>query len=233
MAGQAKNKTVKKRFWTFILYPESAPADWRDQMILSGVQFAVSPLHDNDLDIDDMGVLQENEDGTPKYKKAHYHIILVWDGPTTYENAERFTKKLNGTIPLPLESIRGMYDYFTHKNNPEKAQYKIDEIGHFNGFAVSNLIALTREETRKNIHQIIGIILANEYTDYSQVYNHLVECEFYDCEYVLRTNTFFFQTYITSRRHLSSQNVVDTRRKPYKIGEQGEVVDLTCRTPFD
>ena len=66
---------VKKRYWAFVLYPESAPSDWRDIIQMTGLPFAVSPLHDKDL----------NADNT--IKKAHYHIILCYPGPTTYNNA--------------------------------------------------------------------------------------------------------------------------------------------------
>ena len=72
-------KNVKKRNWAFVLYPESAPKDWREQLAKSGIQCAVSPLHDKDLD----------PTGNPK--KPHYHVILVYGNPTTYNNVKGFT----------------------------------------------------------------------------------------------------------------------------------------------
>ena len=86
-------KNVKKRNWAFVLYPESAPADWLDQLKKSGVMGAVSPLHDKDV----------NATGEPK--KAHYHIILVYGSPTTFKNVESLTKRLNQPIPQPLEQV--------------------------------------------------------------------------------------------------------------------------------
>ena len=59
------SKNVKKRNWAFVLYPESAPADWKEQLQLSGLMGAISPLHDKDI----------NPTGGPK--KAHYHVVLV------------------------------------------------------------------------------------------------------------------------------------------------------------
>ena len=53
----AKNKKdVRARTWTFILYPESAPENWR--YILDGyhIPWVESPLHDKDV----------NPDGTVK-----------------------------------------------------------------------------------------------------------------------------------------------------------------------
>ena len=58
------NNAIKKRNWAFVLYIESAPSNWLDILIKSGLSFAVSPYHDKDI----------NPDG--EVKKAHYHIIL-------------------------------------------------------------------------------------------------------------------------------------------------------------
>ena len=76
-------KNIKKRNWAFVLYPESAPADWREQLQKTGLQCAISPLHDKDM----------NPDNTPK--KPHYHVILTYSGPTSYnvvkEQAKAYT----------------------------------------------------------------------------------------------------------------------------------------------
>lgn len=45
-------KNIKKRNWAFVLYPESAPADWREQLQKTGLQCAISPLHDKDMNPD-------------------------------------------------------------------------------------------------------------------------------------------------------------------------------------
>ncbi|MBQ2581159.1 MAG: replication protein, partial [Ruminococcus sp.] len=104
----SSKKSMKKRNWGCIIYPESAPADWFDILQQSGLSGAVSPLHDKDID----------PDGEPK--KAHYHVILTYPGPTTYNNVASFTHEtLNGSLPKPLESIRGYYRYFTHLDHPD------------------------------------------------------------------------------------------------------------------
>ena len=54
-----KKSIVKKRNWAFVLYPESAPEDWRERLQQTGLQCCVSPLHDKDV----------NDTGGPK--KAH------------------------------------------------------------------------------------------------------------------------------------------------------------------
>ncbi|WP_242515903.1 Rep family protein, partial [Listeria monocytogenes] len=39
----------KSRYFTFLLYPESIPSDWKMKLELIGVPMAISPLHDKDL----------------------------------------------------------------------------------------------------------------------------------------------------------------------------------------
>ena len=35
----------KERYWSFILYPESAPENWKEILQETGLQIAISPLH--------------------------------------------------------------------------------------------------------------------------------------------------------------------------------------------
>ena len=179
-----KKEERKKRFWTFVLYPESAPEDWREQIQLSGVLSAVSPLHDKD----------QNADFTPK--KPHWHVILVWPGPTTYNNVAQFTASLNGTIPQGLESVRGMYNYFTHKDNPEKAQYSAKDIYHINGFNLGSLVELSRNEVNELKRKVLGRIREMDILEYADLLDFLIDNELGDEYDVVVNNTFFFNSYI-------------------------------------
>ena len=119
---------VKKRNWCAVVYPESAPEDWKEILKLKGLTFAVSPLHDNDID------------PTGEKKKPHYHIIICFPGPTSDNVVNNIMKELNQPIAIPLESVKGYYRYFTHKDNPDKYQYNDKEIELFNGFDVTDVL---------------------------------------------------------------------------------------------
>ena len=182
-------ENIKKRNWTFVLYPESAPGDWREQLKLSGLMAAISPLHDKDLN------------PTGEAKKAHYHVLLVYSGPTTYNAVSKFTASLNATIPQALESVRGMYRYFSHKDNPEKYQYNEAEIVTVNGFNIADLVELTKSEVNELKMNILRLIRDVDITEYSALVDFLIDNEL-PAEYdVAINNTFFFHTYITSRRN--------------------------------
>lgn len=184
-------RNVKKRHWAFVLYPESAPGDWMERLKLTGLKCAISPLHDRDV----------NPTGEPK--KAHYHIIVSYDGPTTYKNVERLTKSLNQPIPQPLEQVKGYYRYLTHKDNPEKAQYFESDIVTLNGFNVLDFTELTRSEVGQITREIMTFIRDNnilEYTDLMEILQDGgpgLNAQFE----VARSSTLFFTAYLRSRRY--------------------------------
>ena len=139
-------QSFKKRNWAFVVYPESAPERWIEQLQLSGAQFAISPLHDKDL----------NATGEPK--KAHWHVIAVYGSPTTESNVKSLTERLNAPKPIPLEQVRGYYRYLTHKDNPEKAQYDENDIQTLNGFDIRDFVEMTKSEVNAKIRIIQKMI---------------------------------------------------------------------------
>lgn len=179
---------VKKRNWAFVLYPESAPEDWQERLQLTGLQCAISPLHDKDL----------NADNTPK--KAHYHVILVYGSPTTYNNVKSLTDALRQPIPQPLEQIRGYYRYLTHKDNPEKAQYDEHDVVTLNGFNISDYVEMSKSEVlvlKRQLQTLIRELDILEYSDFLDYIQDNGTTEEYD---VASSHTIFFNTYIKSRR---------------------------------
>ena len=193
---------IKKRYWTFVLYPESAPEDWRQQLQLSGLMCAISPVHDRDV----------NPDG--EVKKAHYHIILCYGNTTTYSNVKRLTDSLSQPIPQPLDQVRGMYRYFTHKDNPDKAQYSDDDIVSINGFDIRDFVDLTSSEVDNIKRSIQSLILELNITEYSVLMDYLLSYDNQDFYSVAASNTIFFNTYLSSRRNAfaASQQVTDISR---------------------
>lgn len=187
------SKNVKKRNWAFVLYPESAPSNWREQLEKAGLKCAISPLHDKDV----------YEDGEKKGlpKKAHYHVILCYDGPQTYNAVKTLTERLRQTVPQPLESVRGYYRYFTHDDHPDKYQYEKADIVSLNGFNYRDFVELTKTEVNKIIREIQGFILDNDIMEYSDLLDILRDGDDLDDWYdVAISHTLLLTAYLRSRR---------------------------------
>lgn len=195
---------VKKRNWGAVIYPESAPEDWQEILKLKGLTFAVSPLHDKDLN------------PTGEAKKPHYHIIMCFTGPTTDTTVNQIMKELNQPIAIPLESVRGYYRYFTHKDNPEKYQYDDTGIKLFNGFDVTDV--LNNFEVFQALKEIQMLINQHEILEYSDLMDFLMIEDRMELWNVACSHTLFLNTVITSKRHkLEKVEKEKEKAKPTRI----------------
>lgn len=194
MAEKKVKKRLKKRHWAFVAYPESLPGNWIEMLKQSGLKVAISPLHDRDT----------NPTGEPK--KPHYHVIVSYDGPTTFGNVESLTKRLNQPIPQPLEQVRGYYRYLTHEDNPEKVQYDKADIRTLNGFNILDFVEMTKSEVTKYIREIRRFICDNDITEYAALLDILDEGASIPPEWfeVAVTHTMLFTGYLRSRRYMAT-----------------------------
>ncbi len=204
-------KNIKKRYWAFVLYPESAPEDWRGQLQATGLPIAISPLHDRDLD------------PTGEPKKPHHHIILCFSGPTTYNSVKAITDGLNQPIPQALESVKGYYRYLTHKDNPDKVQYSEADIQHLNGFNILDFAELTRSEVFQMKRTILDIIRELHLTEYSDLIFHLEDSGLYGEMEVATNHTIFFDAVLRSCRHKITKR--ETTHITHVDPETGEILE--------
>lgn len=137
-------KTPEKRFRNFatVVYPESCPENWLDILNDFKVPCFVSPLHDSDL----------NPVGEPK--KPHYHVMILFDGVKTMEQAREVTSAIGGVGLEVVKSIRGYARYLCHLDNPEKARYLIDDVKSLFGSDYNDVIQCPSDK-----YQIISDIM--------------------------------------------------------------------------
>lgn len=149
-------KDERVRLWATVVYPESAPDNWltilRDLMI----PCYVSPLHDKDF----------NADKTPK--KAHYHVMLVFEGKKSRAQIEEIVKRFGGVGQENVKSKRGYARYLCHLDNPEKAQYSPDDVLSYGGLDYESDIG-TVINKYKVISEMIDFVSANNIFYYSDL----------------------------------------------------------------
>lgn len=183
-------KNIKGRCWAFVIYPESLPSNWVEIIRNTGLPMVLSPLHDKDLN------------PTGEEKKPHYHVICYYENPTTANNVyENVCRLLNATIPIKLESMRGMFRYHIHQDNPEKYQYDDRDREFFNGFDVSLVNDLTKTEELKLLKEILSFIRDNEIYEFVDLINYYLYIDSSELIDVCKRNSGIISLYITSSRN--------------------------------
>ena len=186
-------KERRSNKWAFLLYQESAPDDYLEILENMHIPFILSPWHDKDINKE-----------TGELKKAHRHGALYFESLKSYSQvSELLTEHLN--TPAHVEIVmspKGMYDYFTHAENPEKTLYDINDIESGCGFELDNF--LLSNSNNEFFTTVIDIIEEHNFTEF----NHLVRYARTESPQFLNLimdKTYFFAKYLDSRRHSSQQ----------------------------
>lgn len=154
---QRRNIMEKRtRNWATVVYPESAPDNWKIFLEEQHVPALISPLHDRDI----------NADGT--LKKEHYHIMLLFDGVKTREQAAEVFHIIGGVGAEPVKSARAYARYLTHMDNPEKAQYDSNEVITYSG-ANYNILTSLAADKYSAIGEMIDYCMENSIVSYAEL----------------------------------------------------------------
>lgn len=165
----------KSRYFTFLIYPESADSDWISKVEQLGQPVAISPLHDKDL--------SENSDVTgDKYKKAHYHCIYIANNPVTAGSVRNKLKRVLNpeavTLVQPIIStVSDVYLYLTHESKTaiEKGKHKYDkkDIIHLNNFDVERYITLDAEALAEARQVVVKLVRQFKFQNLVELYDYL------------------------------------------------------------
>lgn len=190
MAAEKTRGHDRTRIWAAVVYPESAPENWRDILDDYHIEWAESPLHEFDVN------------PTGELKKAHWHIVLAFDGPKSYEQVVEILAPLNGPIPQRCHSLKGAVRYFAHLDNPEKYQYSVSDIVAHGGFDVAAALAPSSSERYAIITEMIQYVKAEGVTEYQDLMDYAL-AEHSDTWFPLLCDscTVVMQQYIKSQRH--------------------------------
>lgn len=144
----------RTRNFATVVYPESAPDDWFDTLVDFKVPAFVSPLHDQDI----------NPGG--EIKKAHYHVMIMFEGVKTQEQAQELFNQIGGVGCETIQSIRGYARYLCHLDNPEKHQYLQEQVRGLCGADYPSIIGLALDKY-KAIGEMMDYCNSNTVVSYS------------------------------------------------------------------
>lgn len=139
-----------------MVYPESAPADWIIKLQEQCVPALISPLHDKDV----------NSDGTKK--KEHFHVMILFDGVKTQEQAKEVFEVIGGVGIEPIKSVRAYARYLCHLDNPDKAQYSIGDVISCAGTDYNTIISLATDKYSA-IGEMIDFCIQNDIVSYAEL----------------------------------------------------------------
>lgn len=140
-----------------MVYPESAPEGWRDILDDLHIEWVEGPLHDRDVD------------GNGEVKKPHFHILLLFEGPKSFEQVRAITDELHAPIPQRCHSARGAVRYMAHLDSPHKAQYNPSDIIGHGGADVADLLRPTASQRYELIAEMMQWIVAEDITEMEDV----------------------------------------------------------------
>ena len=143
---------VRTRNFATVVYPDSAPENWLETLGEQCVPCFVSPLHDRDT----------NPTGEPK--KAHYHVMIMFDSVKTSEQAQEVFQAIGGVGCEVVKSVRAYSRYLCHLDNPEKEQYNPDDVRQMGGADYHDVIGMA-------IDKYVAISEILDYCDSNQIYS--------------------------------------------------------------
>jgi len=124
----------RTRNFATVVYPESAPENWFSILEEQFVPAFISPLHDSDIN------------PTGEKKKEHFHVVIMFDGVKSVEQAKKIFDLIGGVGCEVVQSIRGYARYLCHLDNPEKYQYQQDKVRCLCGSDYVSVIGLSTDK---------------------------------------------------------------------------------------
>lgn len=111
--------TKRAQFFTFEIYPDSAPKDWLEILEDWHIPMYIS-LHDKDWEIDE-------KTGEKKPKKAHYHVLVMFDSLKALDCLDELIEAVHGVKPplhkFIVQNKRSMSRYLSHMDEDGEKKY--------------------------------------------------------------------------------------------------------------
>lgn len=190
-------KDKRSNKWAFLIYEESTPNNYFEILEAIHVPFILSPWHDKDIN-----------KKTGELKKSHKHGALFFDSLKSYTQvSELLTEKINSPAHIEIVmSPKGMYNYFTHAENPDKTPYNLEDIECGSGFELDKF--LIEQNSSEFLNEVIDIIEEKDFTEFEDLVRYARKNHSLLLSLII-DKTYFFSKFLDSRRY----NPITKRRK--------------------
>lgn len=196
MAKKDGQKETRTKTWTLVIYPESAPQNWREIIDEHHIEWVESPLHDKD----------KTAAGEPK--KAHYHVLLMFGTLKSYEQVKEITDSVNGPIPERCHNAKALVRYMAHLDDPNKAQYDVTDIKGHCGADIAEMLRPSSSERYNIIGEMIDFVKQHRIVEFQDLMDHARQNEFERWFPLLCDNSAVIMVnYIKSQRHRTPSHV--------------------------
>ena len=191
-------KEYRTNLWTIVFYPEdSAPDNYLSYLSNLHIPMLLSPLHDKD------------KNGNGLEKKKHMHLLIDFGAgqKKSYNQVQKIAKYLGVNECDYVDSRNALVRYFIHADNPEKYQYKREDLIALSGFNWIDSFNGIDEETKlyNNIEKLIKDLcvynMAN-LVDLLKDLNFNYELQF------LRKHTLYFNCLLNGRYQLMRNSLI-------------------------
>ena len=190
MASEKTRGSDRTRNWSVVVYPESAPDNWREYLDDLHIEWVESPLHEYDTN------------ATGEVKKPHWHVLLMFGGVKSYEQVMEVIQPLRCPIPQRCHNAKAMVRYMAHLDNPEKHQYSVSDIVAHGGVDISELLRPSSSERYALIREMVAFVKDNGITEFQDLMDYASMERFDDWFPLLCDNSaYVVGNYIKSQRH--------------------------------
>lgn len=187
----------RSNLWSFIGYPDdSLPNNYLSIIQNWHIPCLISPIHNKD----------KNANNDEKKKHIHFMLYFGNGANKSIEQVKEYTKQLNATIPIIVNSREAMIRYFIHLDNPEKQQYNKYDLICLSGFEIGSAFesyskdSLIYEKIEKLIKENF-IYNFSVLVDYLKYYNMKIELDF------LRRHTIYFKELLNGNFQIHKNNI--------------------------
>ena len=190
MASEKTRGSDRTRNWSVVVYPESAPENWREYLDDLHIEWVESPLHEYD------------SNATGEVKKPHWHVLLMFGGVKSYEQVMEVIQPLRCPIPQRCHNAKAMVRYMAHLDNPDKHQYSVSDIVAHGGVDISELLRPSSSERYALIREMVAFVKDKGITEFQDLMDYASMERFDDWFPLLcDSSAYVVGNYIKSQRH--------------------------------